>query len=125
MNDMAHGHLWLFNMDMCCGMQISSLLAKLEDCKRMGRTTSCVVSPNYSAASNEDYLFDCMNLYAKLGDDGTVELSGTVFYWDPVDGDTQKSVTIQTFPDLDACLSWLGNESAARNKCVEMLDENC
>ena len=62
---MAHGHLWLFNMDMCCGMQI------------------------------------------------------------PVDGDTQKSMTIKTFPDLDDCLSWLGNESAARDKCVEMLDENC
>ena len=66
-----------------------------------------------------------MNLYAWLGDDGTVELSGTVFYWDPVDGDTQKSTTIKTFPDLDDCLSWLGNESAARDKCVEMLDENC
>lgn len=122
---MAHGHLWLFNMDMCCRMQISSLLVKLRDCKRMGRTTSCVVSPNYPAASNEDYLFDCMNLYARLGDDGTVELSGTVFYWDPVDGDTQKSTTIKTFPDLDDCLSWFGNESAARDKCVEMLDENC
>jgi len=119
---MGHGHLWLFNMDMCCGMQISSLIAKLEDCKRMGRTTSGVVSPNYPAASNEDYLFDCMNLYARLGDDGTVELSDTVFYWNPVDGDTQKSVTIQTFPNLDACLEWLGNESAARDKCVELLN---
>ena len=66
---MAHGHLWLFNMRMCCGMQISSLIAKLEDCKRIGRTTSCVVSPNYPSASIEDYLFDCMNLYATLGDD--------------------------------------------------------
>jgi len=109
---------------MCCRMQISSLRTKLEECKRDGRTT-CVVSPNYPAASNEDYLFDCMNLYARLGDDGTVELSGTVFYWNPVDGDTPKSVTIQTFPCLDVCLSWLGSESAARDKCVEMLDKNC
>ena len=70
-------------------------------------------------------VFDCMNLYARLGDDGTVELSGTVFYWNPVDGDTQKSVTIQTFPNLEACLEWLGNESAARDKCVELLNENC
>ena len=121
---MGHGNLWLFNMEMCCSMQISSLRTKLEECKKDGRT-NCIVSPNYPAASNEDYLFDCMNLYARLGDDGTVELSGTVFYWDPVDGDTQKSTTIKTFPDLDDCLSWLGNESAARDKCVEMLDENC
>ncbi len=79
---MAHGHLWVFNMEMCCSMQISSLRTKLEECKRDGRT-NCVVSPNYPAASNEDYLFDCMNLYATLGDDGTVELSGTVFCWNP------------------------------------------
>ena len=92
---MGHGNLWLFNMEMCCRMQISSLRTKLEECKRDGRTT-CVVSPNYPAA-----------------------------YWNPVDGDTQKSVTIQTFPSLDVCLSWLGSESAARDKCVEMLDKNC
>ena len=58
---MGHGNLWLFNMEMCCSMQISSLRVKLEECKRIGRT-NCVVSPNYPAASNEDYLFDCMNL---------------------------------------------------------------
>ncbi len=122
---MGHGHLWLFNMDMCCRMQISSLLEKLEDCKRMGRTASCEVCPDYPAASNEDYLFDCMDLYARLGDDGTVELLGTVFYWNLTDGKTQKSVTIQTFPNLDACLEWLGNTSAALDKCVELLNENC
>ena len=116
---MGHGNLWLFNMKMCCRMQISSLLAELQNYKRMGRTTSCIVSPLYPAASNEDYLFDCMNLYARLGDDGTVELSDTVFYWDPVDGNTQQSVVIQTFSDLDACISWLGNKEAARDKCVE------
>ena len=62
---MAHGHLWLFNMRMCCGMQISSLIAKLEDCKSMGKNTSCVVSPNNPAASNEDYLFDCLTILRK------------------------------------------------------------
>ena len=122
---MGHGSLWLFNMEMCCRMQVSSLAAKLEDCKRMRRTTSCVVSPDYPAASNEDYLFDCMNVYARLDDDGNVELSGTVFYWNPVDGDTQKSTVIQTFPDIDSCIEWFADESAARDKCVELLNENC
>ena len=56
--------------------------------------------------------------YRKIGETYYVRM-------DPVDGDTQKSTTIKTFPDLDDCLSWLGNESAARDKCVEMLDENC
>ena len=64
---MGHGNLWLFNMEMCCSMQISSLLTKLEDCKRMGKTTSCVVSPNNPAASNEDYLFDWIGVLSYVG----------------------------------------------------------
>ena len=122
---MAHGHLGLFNMRMCCGMQISSLIAKLEDCKRIGRTTSCVVSPNYPAASNEDYLFDCMNLYARLKEDGKVVVEGVVFYWNPVDGDTQKSAVIRSFKNIDECLNWINSESSARDECVEVLNEHC
>jgi hypothetical protein len=64
-------------MEMCCGMQISSLRTKLEECKRDGRT-NCIVSPNYPAGSNEDYLFDCMNLYARLKEDGKVVVEGSV-----------------------------------------------
>jgi len=121
---MGHGSLWLFNMEMCCNMQISSLRVKLEECKSMGRT-NCVVSPNHPAASNEDYLFDCMKLYARLKEDGQVVVEGVVFYWDPVDGDTQKSAVIRTFKDLDDCLTWISNESAAKEECVEVLNENC
>ena len=121
---MGHSSLWLFNMEMCCSKQISSLRAKLEECKRIGRT-NCVVGPNYPAASNEDYLFDCMNIYARLKEDGQVEVEGTVFYWNPTDGDTQKSVVIRTFKNLDECLSWISNGSSAKKDCVEALDENC
>ena len=106
---MGHGNLWLFNMDMCCSMQISSLRTKLEECKRDGRT-NCVVSPNYPAASNEDYLFDCMNLYASLKEDGQV---------------TQKSAVIRSFKDIDECLNWINSESSARDECVEVLNEHC
>ena len=74
---MGHGNLWLFNMEMCSSMQISSLRTKLEECKKDGRT-NCIVSPNYPAASNEDYLFDCMNLYARLKEDGKVVVEGSV-----------------------------------------------
>ena len=112
-------------MRMCCGMQISSLCAKLKTCRQTGWTSSILVSPNYPAAPNEDYLFDCMNLYASLNEDGTVELSGTVFYWNPVDGDSQKSTVIQNFPGIDACIEWLENENAALDKCVEFLNNNC
>ena len=121
---MGHGSLWLFNMKMCCHMQISSLRIKLEECKSLGRT-NCVVSPDYPAASNEDYLFDCMNLYAELKEDGRVVVEGVVFYWNLVDGDTQKSAVIRTFNDIDECLSWLSNDYSARDECVEILNENC
>ena len=121
---MGHGSLWLFNMKRCCNMQISSLRVELEECKRSGRT-DCVVSPDYPAASNEDYLFDCMNLYANVKEDGQVVIEGVVFYWSPVDGDTQKSAVIHTFKDLDECLSWISNEHSTIDKCVEVLNENC
>ena len=85
----------------------------------------CVVSPDYPAASNEDYLFDCMNLYARLKEDGQVIVEGVVFYWNPVDGDTQKSAVIRAFKDIDECLGWISNESAAKEECVEVLNENC
>ena len=57
--------------------------------------------------ARDDTLFDSMNLYAKLADDGKVELSGTVFYWNHIDGDTQQTTIIENFPDIDACLEWL------------------
>ena len=44
-----------------------------------------------------------------------------LFYWNPVDGDTQKSAVISTFKDLDECLSWMSNEYTARDECVEIL----
>lgn len=85
----------------------------------------CIVSPNYPAASNEDYLFDCMNLYARLKEDGKVVVEGVVFYWNPVDGDTQKSAVIRSFKDIDECLNWFNSESSARDECVEVLNEHC
>ena len=66
-----------------------------------------------------------MNLYAMLKEDGKVVVEGVVFYWNPVDGDTQKSAVIATFKDLDECLTWISNESAAKEECVEILNENC
>ena len=106
-------------------MQLSSLRAKLKMYKEIGNTTSCTVSPDAPAASNEDYLFDCMNLYARLDENGAVELTGTVFYWNPVDGDRQKSASIQKFPNIDACIEWLEDKHAACDKCVDVLDDNC
>ena len=121
---MGHGNLWLFNMEMCCGMQITSLRIKLEKCEATGRA-NCVVSPNYPAASNEDYLFDCMNLYATLKADGQVVIEGVVFYWNPSDGDTRKSAVIRTFTNISECLAWLRNENAACDEAVNVLNEHC
>ncbi len=70
-------------------------------------------------------LFDCMNLYARLKEDGKVVVEGVVFYWNPVDGDTQKSAVIRSFKDIDECLNWINSESSARDECVEVLNEHC
>ena len=96
-----------FEMEMCCSMQVRSLIHELELCKQVGDTSGRFVHPRYPAAPSRDTLFDSMNLYAKLDDDGKVELSATVFYWNHIDGDTQKTTVIEHFPDIDACLQWL------------------
>ena len=54
-----------------------------------------------------------MNLYAKFDEEGKVELSGAVFCWNHVDGDTRTITVIKSFPDINACLDWLKNAGAA------------
>ena len=68
-----------------------------------------------------------MNLYAKFDDEGKVELSGAVFCWNHVDGDTRTITVIKSFPDINACwdlrLSWvLKNKKVYRNM-TEILEE--
>lgn len=96
-----------YEMEMCCSMQVRSLIHELELCKKVGDVTGRFVHPRYPAAPSRDTLFDSMNLYAKLDDEGKVELSGTVFFWNHIDGDTQQTTVIEHFPNIDACLQWL------------------
>ena len=64
-----------FEMEMCCDMQVGCLIRELELCKQAGNTKGRVVHPRYPAAPSRDTLFDSMNLYARLDDDGKVELA--------------------------------------------------
>ena len=96
-----------FEMEMCCDMQVDSLIHELELCKKVDETTDRVVTSRFPSAPRNDSLFDSMRLYAKLDDEGKVELSGTVFYWNHIDGDSHNTTIIKTFPDIDACLKWL------------------
>lgn len=102
-----------FEMEMCCSMQVSSLIHELEQCKQRGDVKGRVVHPLYPAAPSRDTLFDSMNLYARLDDEGKVELSGAVYYWNHIDGDTQQTTIIKTFSDIDTCLEWLKGEETS------------
>ena len=122
---MSHGNLWTFNMEMCCSMQLSSLAAKLRACQHTGWPAGQTIQPNYPAAPNEDWLFDSMTLYASRGDDGSVKVTGIVYYWSPQDGDSCKSTVIKTFPSLDACLEWLDRGGIPLSECMRKLEEEC
>ena len=102
-----------FEMEMCCDMQVGCLIRELELCKQAGNTKGRVVHPRYPAAPSRDTLFDSMNLYARLDDDGKVELSGAVFYWNHANGDSQETTIIKNFADIDACLQWLKGVGAS------------
>ena len=42
-----------FEMEMCCSMQVSSLIHELELCKQVGDVTGRVVHPRYPAAPRD------------------------------------------------------------------------
>lgn len=122
---MSHSYLWEFNMKRCCDMQLDTLTSRLEACKEMGIVKNHMVKPDYPAAPNEDYLFDCMNLCATIQQDGRVELEGIVSYWYPDKGNERRTAVIRTFDSLDDCLAWLAVPSVACNECTRVLSEKC
>lgn len=96
--------VYRFDMEMCYSMQFRSPIHELELCKQVGDVTGLIVHPRYQAASRDETPFDAMNLYTKLVDNRRVEQSGTVFYRNHLDGDTQENIIIENFPDIGACL---------------------
>lgn len=102
-------------------MQIRALRKLLLECKQNGTNMGVLIKPDYMAAPENDSLFDCLQLYAKAADNNTVELSGTVYYWNPVDGTREVSVLIHTFNNIDDCISWLSDEASASEECAGRL----
>lgn len=102
-----------FEMEMCCDMQVRSLINELKLYKEAGETTARVLHARIPSAPSNESLFNCMMLFAAVDDSGKVELTGVVAFEQSGGQNTQKSVVIENFPDVDACLQWLkrGNKA--------------
>lgn len=119
-------NVWKWEMEMCCGLHVKSLLKLLQLCEDEGNTTGINVCPDYGAAPQNESLFDTVILSAKsVGDDGKIEITGTVTYWNPYSSFRSKSAVIRSFNSLDECMAWLKNENAASEECAEVLEEHC
>ena len=110
---------------MCCSMHIQSLYEKLLQCQQQGITTGINVAPDYGAAPYDETLFDTLRLSVKTTEEGLLALRGAVSYWSPRSGFSGKSTTIRTFDNLESCLEWMENKSAASDECAEIMSERC
>lgn len=110
-----------YEMETCCRMQIESLLELLYECRRSNNGSAISVTPRYLAAPHDDSLFDSLRLYIKTIDGGKLELSGTVYYWNPVDGSREEKAVIRIFDSLDSCIAWLESGTDAIEKCADAL----
>lgn len=116
---------WKWEMEMCCSMHIQSLYEKLLQCQQQGITTGINVAPDYGAAPYDETLFDTLRLSVKTTEEGLLALRGAVSYWSPRSGFSGKSSTIRTFDNLESCLEWMENKSAASDECAEIMSERC
>lgn len=118
-------NVWKWEMKMCCSMQIESLHKQLLECKHEGRTEEIALRPNVTAAPHDETLFDGLMLDVRSKDNNKLQVSGTVFYWSLSKGYWQESTVICIFENIDTCIDWLSNKSAAGEECSEVLYEKC
>jgi len=102
-------------------MQIEQLYEKVLECKQNDVSKGFSAAPRGQAAPHDETLFDGVRLYAESADGSHIEISGTVTYWNPVDGYSQESTVIRQFDDIDSCLAWLKNKGAASDECATTL----
>ena len=113
--------IWKSEMESCCRMHIRDLYDLLKEYLDNDKTEPIFLSPKYAAAPHDESLFDCVILSIKADLDGKLILSGTVKYWNPVDGGWKKTADIRCFDDAANCLEWLSDVGPAGQECAEIL----
>lgn len=113
---------WLWEMQMCCSMQLTSLRKNLHEFRGKNPEPGAVIGSGFTSAPYDEMLFDSVRLYATVQEDGRIAVGGTVFFWCAAEGYSEKTAILRTFDCIDPCLAWMENECAASEECAAIFD---
>lgn len=109
---------WLWEMDMCCNIQLEELLIKLKESPDLSAGTS--LCSGIASAPHNELLFDSMWLWLYSTPDGKLVLSGTVHYWHPDKSPWDKTSAIRIFDSRKKIMEWV-YAGGASEECAEVM----
>lgn len=118
--------VWLWEMEMCCSMELEALRKKMSAYQRQRIAPGTVIDSGMYACPMDETLFEGIVFRIVVHENGQLEVIGRVRYWHPVDGGWDMSASLKTFNNLKDCNQWLKDEhSASREECALILKEKC
>ena len=118
--------VWLWEMEMCCGMELEALLNKMSAYQGQRIAPGTIVDSGMNACPMNESLFEGLVFQIIVHQNGQLEVMGKVHYWNPVDGGWDKTTSLRTFDTLEVCNQWLKDEhSTSREECARILKEQC
>lgn len=118
--------VWLWEMEMCCGMELEALRKKMSAYQGQRMAPGTVIDSGMYACPIDETLFEGLSFKIVVHENGQLEVIGRVRYWHPVDGGWDMSASLRTFNNLKDCNQWLKDEnSASREECALILKEKC
>jgi len=117
--------VWLWEMEMCCGMELEALRKKMSAYQGQRMEPGTVIDSGMYACPMDETLFEGLSFKIVAHENGQLEVIGTVRYWSPSDGGWDMSASLKTFNNLKDCNQWLKDEhSASRKECACILKKH-
>lgn len=114
--------VWLWEMEMCCGMELEALRKKMSLFQGQRIAPGTVINSGMYACPVDETLFEGLVFQIVVHENGQLEVIGRVRYWHPTDGGWDITVPLKTFETLEDCNQWLQDEhSASRMECAQIL----
>ena len=121
---MAIQDVWLWEMEMCCDMQLEALRNKVGEYRGKQLAPGTIIDSSMRACPIDETLFEGLDFHIQVLENGSLEVVGRVLYWHPTDGGWDKIVSLKIFATWEACIQWLQDENcASRRECARILKE--
>ena len=116
---MAIQDVWLWEMEMCCSMELEGLRKKMCEIPAADVVPGTVIDSGITACPHDEMLFEALRFWINVLENGSFEVVGRIFYWHAVDGGWNKTATLKTFNSRESCLEWLQDTNyESREECA-------